>query len=226
MMKTAENAARVRARRAVSKADKTQRRDTILQAADAQMYAVGIDAFSMEVLARELGFARGTLYRYFATREELLLELTVQKRDIWTADLIAAVSSGMTDAQFINVFKACCDSDELHLRLSGRLESVIEQNVTLECYILAKQKMHHSLRLLAEHLVDALNLEPTEISHLILVLGALYIGAQQMMMTPPFNPDDLPQELRYAMETAHKQDLFAPNALYILTGLRQENHSR
>ena len=47
----------------------------ILEAADTHFRQVGFEKFSMEVLSRDLDVARGTLYRYFSTREELLLNL-------------------------------------------------------------------------------------------------------------------------------------------------------
>ena len=51
---------RERVRRAVSESDKQERRAAILAAAEAHFSDVGFERFSMEVLAKQLGMARGT----------------------------------------------------------------------------------------------------------------------------------------------------------------------
>ncbi|MBS0335654.1 MAG: helix-turn-helix transcriptional regulator, partial [Proteobacteria bacterium] len=68
------NAARTRARtRAILPEDKSERRAAILRAAAGLLKQAPHGAFSVEALARRAGLAKGTVYLYFGTREEVLL---------------------------------------------------------------------------------------------------------------------------------------------------------
>jgi AcrR family transcriptional regulator len=63
--------------------DKRTRRDDILDAARAVFDATEFDAFTMDAVATKLGLVKGTLYRYFPTREGLLLALTGDEYTGW-----------------------------------------------------------------------------------------------------------------------------------------------
>jgi AcrR family transcriptional regulator len=60
-------------RRAVAPEDKSQRRAAIVAAAEALARRSAAGAFSVEDVARRAGLAKGTVYLYFGTREEVLL---------------------------------------------------------------------------------------------------------------------------------------------------------
>lgn len=55
--------------------DKTERRAEILRAAEALLHAAPGGGIAVEELARRAGLAKGTVYLYFRTREEVLLEV-------------------------------------------------------------------------------------------------------------------------------------------------------
>jgi AcrR family transcriptional regulator len=61
--------------RAVAPADKSARRAAILRAAEDLLHGDPSGAFAVEDLARRAGLAKGTVYLYFRTREEVLLEV-------------------------------------------------------------------------------------------------------------------------------------------------------
>ena len=61
--------------RAVAPKDKSERRAAIVQAAAALLRHDSSATFSVEELARRAGLAKGTVYLYFGTREEVLLAL-------------------------------------------------------------------------------------------------------------------------------------------------------
>ena len=62
-------------RRAVAPKDKSERRAAIVQAAAALLRHDSSATFSVDELARRAGLAKGTVYLYFGTREEVLLAL-------------------------------------------------------------------------------------------------------------------------------------------------------
>jgi AcrR family transcriptional regulator len=60
-------------RRATAPEDKSERRAAILLAAEALLKRAPAGGFPVEELARRAGLAKGTVYLYFRTREEVLL---------------------------------------------------------------------------------------------------------------------------------------------------------
>jgi TetR/AcrR family transcriptional regulator len=71
--------ARRRQTRALLPQDKHARRQTILRAAGRLLARDSATTFSVEQLARSAGVAKGTVYLYFRTREEVLLALHEQQ---------------------------------------------------------------------------------------------------------------------------------------------------
>ena len=62
---------------------KRARRQFILVTADQLLRLDGFDAFTMDKLAAAADLAKGTLYLYFSTREELVLALYTDLHDSW-----------------------------------------------------------------------------------------------------------------------------------------------
>jgi len=59
----------------VAPEDKTERRDAILRAAEDLLHANPGGGIAVEELAKRAGVAKGTVYLYFRTREEVLLQV-------------------------------------------------------------------------------------------------------------------------------------------------------
>ena len=62
-------------KRARTPEQKSDRRDTILVTAKTLFMEAGYEGFSMGLLSKRAGVAKGTLYLYFGTKEEVLLSL-------------------------------------------------------------------------------------------------------------------------------------------------------
>jgi AcrR family transcriptional regulator len=80
--------------RARSASDKQQRRDHILATALQMWGEHTFASFTMAEVAARSGLAKGTLYLYFATKEELLLALLEGLLDGWFADLNRGLTTG------------------------------------------------------------------------------------------------------------------------------------
>ena len=84
--------------RAVAPKEKSERRAAIVDAAAALLRRDSSATFSVEELARRAGLAKGTVYLYFGTREEVLLALHEQQShelfDVVERALSAADSHG------------------------------------------------------------------------------------------------------------------------------------
>ena len=83
--------------RARTQEDKTFRRIQILDAAEKYFHEVGYEAFSMARLAKEASVAKGTLYLYFTTREEVFLTLYNRSLIRWGDTFTQQLNDTMTD---------------------------------------------------------------------------------------------------------------------------------
>ena len=76
--------------RARSPDAKRARRQSILTTAEQILRSGGFDAFTMNSLATTTGLAKGTLYLYFSSREELVLALYIHLNDDWVDRFLLA----------------------------------------------------------------------------------------------------------------------------------------
>jgi AcrR family transcriptional regulator len=212
---------RTRTRRAVSAEDKSARRAAILEAADAHFRAAGFEKFSMEALSRELEVARGTLYRYFSTREELLLTLYQRQQQQFINRLIDAAAENIGDDAFLRAFYELSLADPTLIALRLRLTSVIEHNVDPAFLLETKRAMSEDFERLSKHLSSALNLQQTRTEQLIIALLALLLGAAQADAAPEMDLSALPPEAVRIMRCFASETVFLGNGALILGGLRK-----
>jgi AcrR family transcriptional regulator len=212
---------RTRTPRAVSAEDKSARRAAILQAADAHFRAAGFEKFSMEVLSRELEVARGTLYRYFSTREELLLTLYQHQQQQFINSLIDATAEDISDEAFLRTFYELSLADPTLIALRLRLTSVIEHNVDPSILLETKRAMSEDFERLSGHLGRVLDLQQNKTEQLIVALHALLLGAAQADAAPEIDLSELPPEALRIMSCFASETVFLSNATLILSGLRK-----
>lgn len=71
---------------------KEQRRQALLQAAASLLSEAGLEAVTLSAIAREAGLAKSNVYRYFESREQILLELLVEDEQAWVGELEHALA--------------------------------------------------------------------------------------------------------------------------------------
>ena len=213
-------AARPRYQRARREAEKAERREAMLAAAGVLLRTTGFEGFSMSALARQAGIAKGTLYLYFETREEVLLALYVETLAAWSRALLAGLRRGTSDEAFVALFRATSLADPNFLTLRARLESVIEHNVSLERLVEAKREMRELLGELAPQVERALGLGAGSGARLLVSLGALLLGAEQSSTGPAVAGLALPDDVAEFMRIHAEMDLFRDNAPLIVAGIR------
>ena len=212
--------------RARSAAQKSDRREAILVAAEAQFRYSGFEAFSMATLARDAGVAKGTLYLYFKTREEVLLELYKRQLTNWCGRLAAALHSGMEDLEIVEAFFRTAREDPVFLQLVARLDSVIEHNVSLDQLIAAKRLMISQFAALSPALEDCLALDAGSVFEVLQTFAALLLGAQQSDAGPALAAESLPRDVRELVDSFSAEGIFIPGALGILAGIRERAAAR
>ena len=72
--------------------EKENRRQVILDAAEAIMQANGIHGLNVDLIAHETQLAKGTIYLYFKSKEEILATLTLKARNLLFKAFKEAVS--------------------------------------------------------------------------------------------------------------------------------------
>lgn len=139
--------------RARHPAQKEERRVTLLKAAERLLGERGdVRAFSLTELAREAGMAKSNVYRYFETRESLLLELLEEQWKAWLQDFVAGEQVGVTRAlpDFCAHVAQSLAQRTLLCTLMGALPSVLEQNASVETVRSFKSNSLDFVRAVAE----------------------------------------------------------------------------
>lgn len=213
---------KLRAPRAMSQAEKADRSETILIAADELLRQQGTQAFTMDVLASRLEIARATLYRYFANKEEILLALWEQKSIQWVDALMASINKETSDDDFLQYFYAESLRDPLFIQLRSLLETIIVHRVGNTILAESRQRTLQRINELAAHCAECLSVSENDALHLIVALGALILGGLQIQANPVRKQEQMTERIALHLEAQSLESLFFKNALYILEGIRRK----
>jgi AcrR family transcriptional regulator len=205
-------------RRARSDEDKQERRNAILSTAW-RMYTrdPSFAAFTMAALAKQAGLAKGTLYLYFRTKEELFLALLESGFDAWFDVLDARLDGGegeLTAEGAAEVIVRSIRGRESLARLLSILPTIVEHNVDYDAALRFKRQVMRRAEVTGHRLESRLPfLRPGEGARLLVHLHALVIGVwqlaepsaviRQVMQTPELAPArvDFEEDLRFLLVT-------------------------
>lgn len=114
---------------------KRERERAILAAAAAVLEAEGPDGVTLTAIAASAGLAKSNLYRYFESREDILLQLLTSDEAEWVGqlerELAPLAGSGDTGAVAAAIAGTLAANPRL-CRLTTILTTVLEQNVPLD----------------------------------------------------------------------------------------------
>ncbi len=147
-------APRRRARtRAVLPEDKSERHAAILRAAVALLKDAPQGAFSVDALARRAGMAKGTVYLYFGTREEVLLAVHGQRQQILFDALEKALAAPRADIRMIaRTLGRFLRGHPEFLPLAANCRGMLETKVGAEAALAFKQAIGARLACLGARL--------------------------------------------------------------------------
>lgn len=177
-------------RRARSDEDKQERRNAILTTAW-RMYTrdPSFSAFTMAALAKQAGLAKGTLYLYFRTKEELFLALLENGFDAWFNVLDARLDAGgaeWTPEDAADVIVRSIRGRETLARLLSILPTIVEHNVDYDAALRFKRQVMRRTEVTGHRLEARLPfLRPGEGARLLVHLHALVIGVWQLAEPSP-----------------------------------------
>ena len=134
----AKRAAPVR-HRATAPEAKSERRAAIVHAAVALLRAAPLAAFSVDALARRAGLAKGTVYLYFGTREEVLLAVHAEHAQLLFDVLEHALAAPKADTR--RMARAVVRHLKAHpefLPLAATCRSMLDTNISVEAALAFK----------------------------------------------------------------------------------------
>lgn len=211
--------------RARSSEQKALRRHAVLETAEVYFKEVGYEAFSMAQLAKKSGVAKGTLYLYFNTREELFLTLYEQSLVRWSQIFIGSLSDTMTSKTYAQSLYKTTQADGVFLPLLIRLEHVIEHNVAIPRLIESKRIFIEQVEGVAKRSAPALQLSAAQAVEVVKTMGVLLIGATQTDQSPSLADEALPTDVQNLIASFSSEPLFIKNAVRIIEGIRAEASS-
>lgn len=207
-------------KRARTPAQKSDRKDTILLTAKAQFLQTGYEGFSMAVLAQRAGVAKGTLYLYFGTKEEVLMSLYNSEFDRLCATLVSQVTPRFTDREFINAVYRASITDPVFLALHARLSTVIEHNISIAALIASKRGMLEQFNTLIAAIAEHLDLSHTQTMEAFSAFSALLTGCFDGHAPGLLEREAIPDDVAHFIDLFNMERRFKQNAYHILQGIR------
>ncbi|MCA9705565.1 MAG: TetR family transcriptional regulator [Myxococcales bacterium] len=144
---------------------KEQRRATILRVARQMLDESGLEGLTLSALARRVGLAKSNVYRYFESREAILLEVFRADFDDWAEELstrLRGLRSKRRARRLVELMASTYAARERLCKLMSILPSVIEHNVSVDTIREANAQLIERTQRLAEvmhHVVPELSIE-------------------------------------------------------------------
>jgi AcrR family transcriptional regulator len=176
-------------RRARSDEAKQERRDAILADALAMYEAnPSFAAFTMSALAERAGLAKGTLYLYFRTKEEVFLAIVDRLFGAWFDEIDTALGEGgaWTADRAADALMQVTRRHTTLARLLSIMGSIVEHNVPFETAAAFKRGVYKRAADTGERLEARLAfLAAGQGARLLVWLHALVIGFWQLHEPSP-----------------------------------------
>lgn len=123
---------------------KAQRREELLGAARALLTTEGLGGVGLSAIARAAGLAKSNVYRYFGSREEILMALLADDAFAWLAEFereIAPLAGRNDAAQVAAVLARTISAHALTCQLIAVVAGVLEHNTSEAAAAEFKQQM-------------------------------------------------------------------------------------
>ncbi len=131
-------------KRATNKHQKEARRDAILVAARALFMEAGFFDVNMATIAKRSGLAKGTVYLYFKTKEEIFLTLSTEEFENWLSEFDQALGKAGADLEipdFLEILMGTLRERKVMQRLQPLLHLVLEKNISYDQAFAFKQNL-------------------------------------------------------------------------------------
>ncbi|MGD8573584.1 MAG: TetR family transcriptional regulator [Gammaproteobacteria bacterium] len=211
--------------RAMSDQQKAARRQRILQAALDLFRESSYDNLNVASVAQRAGIAKGTVYLYFRSKEEIFLALYERELGDWFDDLDQGLSTTPGKGSlggFIELVGASIERRPLLTRLIAIVHTVLEHNIDDEVALESRRMLNERIHATGEKVEAFLPfLRPGEGAALLFRLHALIIGYQHLAEPAPAAARAL-QDPDLAMLRVDQPGFLFPTLGYLLMGMAYE----
>lgn len=178
--------------RSTTEAEKLEKKNFIMQTALKLYEEENYHLPSAEKIAKACGFAKGTLYTYFTTKEEIFLAILNQFFDNWFSTVKEGVpkyidnSDGSVDVDvMIDMILTPIIDNHAFFSLASRIELVLEDNVSVERAKDYKLNVMRGVRIISQQLKNYDSFFATERGLRVIVeTYALIIGFWHQAKVP------------------------------------------
>ncbi|MBM9576427.1 TetR family transcriptional regulator [Leptospira sp. 201903070] len=140
--------------RAVKDDDKKVKKELLIRAAISLFNKSSFEKISMDQIAKRAGVAKGTLYLYFKTKEELFLEIHRLDYEIWFEAFqrfLRSKKPGMSAAVLSSWITESLRENQRVVRLMAIGSALLEKNVAFESALQLKASVRkHVLEIVPE----------------------------------------------------------------------------
>lgn len=186
---------------------KAQRRAEILAVAREMLDEGDLEALTLNALARRVGLAKSNIYRYFESREAILLHVFREDVCDWVDELATKLSRMRTQARvarMAQVLASCTASRPRLCQLISAVGAVLERNVSVETALEFKLATVKEVGRLVAAMAEAVpELTADQHGELVRLFGPLVAG-----LWPSANPSEVMAEVMQhpAMQAYHHHD--------------------
>ncbi len=207
--------------RAIDDDEKAARRQSILDAANSLFLTDTSGLPSVISIARKAGLAKGTVYLYFKTKEEIFLVMLHKDYENLMAEVITLLETPSSPEKLINnllsILINFLDSNPLFMPLASMASPILEKNVDIEIVGQFKLMLIDNINHIDDQFQIAFPQFPKgQCGSLLLHTNALILGLWQMQnwpdrlkplqKKPPFNAliPDFKKDLKLSLKNLWK----------------------
>ncbi|SET79535.1 transcriptional regulator, TetR family [Natronincola peptidivorans] len=165
-------------KRALSDVEKQQRQEDILNTAEKLFLDCDYKDITMSKIAKNTGLAKGTLFLYFQTKEDLFLSLTERYISHWSQEIQMKISNSISNRkslsinEFVNLLMNSIDNIVL-VKLFSILDDTLEQNIDFNRSVQFKTFLKNEMCQIGKLIETAMPI--IHEGHGIMILSQLFI---------------------------------------------------
>jgi AcrR family transcriptional regulator len=173
-------------KRAIHSEQKQERKQSLLAAAWSLFHDTPYDAISVAAVANACGLAKGTVYLYFDTKEDLFIEVLQWRLELWFATVDAQLmhtEQSLSGNELAKLLTKLLVTEPELIRLLGMMNPTLDRNGSYNTVLamrrMLSQRLKHTGTLLEAQLPV---LGAGEGATTLLRIYALIIGVQHLAM--------------------------------------------
>lgn len=200
--------------RAISGEEKLERREAILNVAVELLAGDDYHDISIARIARKAGLAKGTIFLYFKTKEELFLQLQIREYKSWFEDINRRLDTSLQHKKkssidgVVNNIMASVGAHPMMIRLTPILHVILERNIDYKAALEFKRFLLSEIRTTGRLIERCLPfLRKNDGARFLLHLQVLLIGLIQLSRPAPLVKQVIEKEGMEVFQLNYEENL-------------------